>query len=83
VAKSITKLSPEGIVKYRFDNNLSQSQFWTPIFISQSCGSRYESGRSMPKPVQALVKMTYGTEAEAQKILAKLRGAAVEEKEAA
>lgn len=37
----------------------NQSQFWEPIGITQSGGSRYESGRSMPKPVAALVRLVH------------------------
>ncbi len=35
---------------------MNQQQFWTKIGVTQSGGSRYESGRNMPKPVQELVK---------------------------
>lgn len=31
---------------------LNQSEFWRHIAVTQSGGSRYESGRDMPKPVQ-------------------------------
>ena len=31
---------------------LNQEQFWTQIGVTQSGGSRYESGREMPKPVR-------------------------------
>ena len=31
---------------------LNQQEFWTRIGVTQSGGSRYESGRSMPKPVK-------------------------------
>ncbi|AXE37148.1 helix-turn-helix domain-containing protein [Chromobacterium phragmitis] len=37
----------------------NQSQFWEPIGITQSGGSRYESGRNMPKPVAALVRLVH------------------------
>jgi transcriptional regulator with XRE-family HTH domain len=30
---------------------MNQEQFWTQIGVTQSGGSRYESGRDMPRPV--------------------------------
>ena len=36
---------------------LNQEQFWTQIGVTQSGGSRYESGRDMPKPVRELLRL--------------------------
>jgi transcriptional regulator with XRE-family HTH domain len=38
---------------------MNQSQFWAKIGVTQSGGSRYESGRAMPRPVQALLKLVH------------------------
>ncbi|MTD32441.1 helix-turn-helix domain-containing protein [Paludibacterium denitrificans] len=38
---------------------LNQQQFWTRIGVTQSGGSRYENGRNIPKPVQALINAVY------------------------
>lgn len=38
---------------------LNQEQFWTRIGVTQSGGSRYESGRSMPKPVRQLLRLVH------------------------
>jgi transcriptional regulator with XRE-family HTH domain len=38
---------------------LNQQQFWSKLGVTQSGGSRYESGRSMPKPVQELLRLVY------------------------
>jgi hypothetical protein len=38
---------------------LNQHKFWIPIGVTQSGGSRYESGRNMPKPVRELVRLAY------------------------
>ena len=38
---------------------LNQSQFWSKIGVTQSGGSRYESGRNIPRPVQALLKLVH------------------------
>ena len=35
---------------------LNQQEFWTKIGVTQSGGSRYESGRDMPKPVRELLR---------------------------
>lgn len=39
--------------------NLSQQQFWPPLGVTQSGGSRYENCRAMPAPVQKLVELVY------------------------
>ncbi|MDB5811131.1 MAG: hypothetical protein JWN94_3253 [Betaproteobacteria bacterium] len=38
---------------------LNQQQFWSAVGVTQSGGSRYESGRSMPKPVVELVRLVH------------------------
>ena len=38
---------------------LNQEQFWTQIGVTQSGGSRYESGRNMPRPVVELVRLVH------------------------
>ena len=38
---------------------LNQSEFWSQIGVTQSGGSRYESGRSIPRPVQALLRLVH------------------------
>jgi transcriptional regulator with XRE-family HTH domain len=38
---------------------LNQDQFWTKIGVTQSGGSRYESGREMPKPVRELLRLVH------------------------
>jgi transcriptional regulator with XRE-family HTH domain len=38
---------------------LNQHEFWSAVGVTQSGGSRYESGRSMPKPVSALVRLVH------------------------
>ena len=38
---------------------LNQEQFWTRIGVTQSGGSRYESGRSMPRPVRELLRLVH------------------------
>jgi transcriptional regulator with XRE-family HTH domain len=38
---------------------LNQQEFWTRIGVTQSGGSRYESGRNMPKPVRELLRLVH------------------------
>ncbi|MBE9609835.1 helix-turn-helix domain-containing protein [Chitinilyticum piscinae] len=38
---------------------LNQQDFWSRIGVTQSGGSRYESGRNMPKPVQELLRVVH------------------------
>lgn len=38
---------------------LNQEQFWTRIGVTQSGGSRYESGRAMPRPVRELLRLVH------------------------
>jgi transcriptional regulator with XRE-family HTH domain len=38
---------------------MNQEEFWTRIGVTQSGGSRYESGRSMPKPVRELLRLVH------------------------
>ena len=55
--------------------NLNQSQFWGRIYVTQSGGSRYESGRGIPKSVQCLIAIAYGQESEMKQLVEKLRKA--------
>lgn len=53
--------------------HLNQSEFWTPFQTTQSGGSRYESGREIPDPVQVLLNIAFGTDAKAAAIFDELR----------
>lgn len=62
------------IVDVRTKLGLNQSEFWKRIGVTQSGGSRYETGRAMPKPVAMLFELVYmGTDATAAEALAVLR----------
>lgn len=52
---------------------LNQAEFWGPLHVTQSGGSRYESGRDMPGPVQLLVNIVHGTPRQAEKLVSYLR----------
>ena len=38
---------------------MNQQEFWTRIGVTQSGGSRYESGRAMPRPVRELLRLVH------------------------
>jgi DNA-binding transcriptional regulator YiaG len=38
---------------------LNQQEFWSRIGVTQSGGSRYETGRAMPKPVRELLRLVH------------------------
>lgn len=52
--------------------NLNQQQFWSRVGVTQSCGSRYETGRALPAPVNMLLTIAYGTSKQAARTLHKL-----------
>jgi transcriptional regulator with XRE-family HTH domain len=47
---------------------LNQQQFWSKLGVTQSGGSRYESGRNMPRPVQHLLRLIHVEQIDIQKI---------------
>ena len=47
---------------------LNQQQFWSAVGVTQSGGSRYESGRNMPRPVQHLLRLVHVEQIDIQKI---------------
>ena len=53
---------------------LNQADFWSRVGVTQSGGSRYESGRAIPRPVQMLLDIAYGTDAQARKTMNRLQG---------
>ena len=45
--------------KLRESLGLNQTEFWARVEVTQSGGSRYESGRAMPRPVRRLLGLVY------------------------
>ena len=43
----------------RRKTGLNQLEFWSAVGVTQSGGSRYDSGRNMPKPVRELLRLVY------------------------
>lgn len=48
-------------------------EFWAPIGITQSGGSRYETGRNIPNTVRLLLHMAYAPADRSQRMFAALR----------
>lgn len=49
------KLDFSDIADVRTKEGLSQKDFWVRYGVTQSGGSRYESGRNIPRPLQILL----------------------------
>ena len=47
---------------------LNQQEFWTKIGVTQSGGSRYESGRTMPRPVRELLRLVHVEQIDLSKV---------------
>lgn len=62
-----------GIAAMRKALGLTQSAFWGRLGVSQSAGSRYETGRDVPFATMAMAHLTYDPEDEARSFMARLR----------
>ena len=78
-APKFTPITGEAALAMRQKAGLNQSRFWSVVGIGQSAGSRYESGRNIPRPVQMLLRIAYGAKAQADKQLEALRPSADQE----
>lgn len=47
---------------------MNQQQFWSGLGVTQSGGSRYESGRNIPRPVQQLLRLVHVEQIDITKI---------------
>ena len=56
----------------RLKLRLNQTEFWGRLGVTQSAGSRYESGRNVPAPTKKLLVIAYGTERQRGKMLESL-----------
>lgn len=63
--KTAEKIEPREI---RRKLGLNQQQFWSKIGVTQSGGSRYESGRNMPRPVRELLRLVHVEQIDIQKV---------------
>ena len=72
-APKFTPITGEAALAMRQKAGLNQSRFWSVVGVGQSAGSRYESGRNIPRPVQMLLRIAYGAQAQATKQIEALR----------
>ncbi|MHB1428927.1 MAG: helix-turn-helix domain-containing protein [Rhodocyclaceae bacterium] len=49
------KIDLKNVLAYRKSQGINQSAFWSRIGVTQSGGSRYENGRTIPKPAAMLL----------------------------
>lgn len=66
--KASKKIDPRAL---RRKLGMNQQKFWTRFGVTQSGGSRYESGRAMPTPVVRLLEIATAKDPAA--LIAKLR----------
>lgn len=64
------KFDPKAL---RQRTKLLQGEFWKPLGVTQSGGSRYENGRPIPEAVRLLALIAYGTDEEAQDAIDRVR----------
>jgi len=57
--KKCIAIDSEFVVKQRNAQGLNQSEFWRPLGVTQSGGSRYESGRRIPAPTRKLIYLMH------------------------
>ncbi len=55
--KTFEKIANPKDIRRRLGMN--QQEFWGMIGVTQSGGSRYESGRNMPRPVRELLRLVH------------------------
>ena len=73
-APKFAPITGEAALVMRQKAGTNQSVFWSRVGIGQSAGSRYESGRNIPRPVQMLLRIAYGTAAQAERQIRALLG---------
>ena len=73
-APKFAPITGEAALSMRQKTGLNQSRFWSVVGIGQSAGSRYESGRNIPRPVQMLLRIAYGTAAQSARQIRALLG---------
>lgn len=55
----IHRYTSEELRTIRKGLHLNQQEFWQRFGVTQSGGSRYESGRDVPDPVQILINIAF------------------------
>lgn len=55
----MTTMTPLEIKSLRQKLNLTQIEFWAPLGVTQSAGSRYELNRNIPITILMLMRIIY------------------------
>ncbi len=55
-----TKIKSFDFLADRHAKQMNQNEYWRQVGVTQSGGSRYESGRKPSLPVRALLRMIHG-----------------------
>lgn len=58
----------ENVREMRKKLGLTQSEFWNAVGVTQSCGSRYESGRDICKAISELIRIVHIEQVQLHKI---------------
>lgn len=66
------------VVRIRNRLGLTQTQFWKTLGVSQSAGSRYETGAAIPEATRMLLTIVYGSEEQSANLVAALRATVAE-----
>lgn len=66
IANSAT--STQSLKMMRRSLGMNQNEFWSQLGVTQSGGSRYESGRNMPRPVKELLRLVHVEKIDLNKI---------------
>lgn len=77
--KALICTTGEDIRDLRRRMGVKQSDFWKRILVTQSGGSRYEGGRTIPKQVLLLIHLAYAKTVDADRLLKELRSGKPEE----
>jgi DNA-binding transcriptional regulator YiaG len=67
------KITGKQCKAFRVKSKINQVDFWSVVGVTQSGGSRYESGRAVPKPVQLLLVLIWRLGNPDQAVLTQLR----------
>jgi len=62
------KIDLGNLADLRRSHGENQETFWRRFGVTQSGGSRYESGRNIPRPVQALLRLVHIEQVDINKI---------------
>ena len=72
----IPTITGEQAKQQRLKLGMNQTDYWGRVLVTQSASSRYEAGRPIPRAVQVLLHIAYGSPAKCENAVQMLRGVA-------